>query len=120
MISINFPDMFNTSNTKLVEGNSATLQNIHLLLDACRGSLLGDPYFGTNLKKYIYEQNNVLLRDIITDHILVALQTFIPQIHITRKDIKLRSEHNAIYATINCINKLDNQINNFEIKLITD
>lgn len=120
MISIEFPKMFNSSSTRLVEGSSATLQNMSLLLEACRGSLIGDPYFGTNLKKYIYEQNNIILRDIVIDNILVALQTFIPQIHVTRKDIKLTSDQTSIYAIINCINKLDNEVNTFEIKLTTD
>lgn len=120
MISINFPKMFNSASTKLVEGSSATLQNIKLLLESCRGSLLGDPYFGTKVKRYIYEQNNVILRDIIIDDLLVALQTFIPQIHITRKDITLTSNRSTIYANVNCINKLDNEVNTFEIKLTTD
>lgn len=120
MISIDFPNMFNSADTRLVQGSPATLQNIKLLLESCRGSLLGDPYFGTNLKRYVYEQNNVLLRDIIIDHILVALQTFIPQVHVKRNDIKLISDNVTIIATINCINKLDNTVNTFEIKLITD
>lgn len=120
MISIAFPKMFDSARTILVEGSSATLQNIHLLIASVRGSLLGDPYFGTNIKKYIYEQNNIILRDIIIDSLLVALQTFIPQIHVTRKDIKLYSTRESIYATVNCINKLDNEVNTFEIKLTTD
>ena len=65
MISIEFPKMFNSASTRLVEGSSATLQNIKLLFESCRGSLLGDPYFGTKIKRYIYEQNNIILRDII-------------------------------------------------------
>lgn len=120
MISIEFPKMFNSASTRLVEGSSATLQNIKLLFESCRGSLLGDPYFGTKIKRYIYEQNNIILRDIIIDDLLVALQTFIPQIHVTRNDITLISNRSTIYATVNCINKLDNTVNIFEIKLTTD
>jgi phage baseplate assembly protein W len=120
MISIDFPKMFNSASTRLVKDSSATLQNIKLLIDSCRGSLLGDPYFGSNVKRYIYEQNNIILRDIVIDNLLVALQTYIPQISVSRKDIKLTSDHNSIYATVNCINKLDNEVNMFEIKLTTD
>lgn len=120
MVSIAFPKMFNSASTILVEGSKATLQNIHLLLDACRGSLLGDPYFGSKIKTYIYEQNNIILRDIIIDDLLVLLQTFIPQIHVTREDIKLVSDRASISAVINCINKLDNEVNTFNIKLTTD
>lgn len=120
MYSIEFPKMFDSAGTRLVKDSSATVQNIRLLLESCKGSLLGDPYFGSKIRRYIYEQNNVILRDIIIDDILVALQTFIPQIKITRKDIKLVSEKTTIYATINCINKIDSEINLFQIKLTTD
>ena len=117
MYSIKFPDMFDGAKTKLVEGNQATLSNINLLLSSWKTSLFGDPYFGTNLKKYIYEQNNIILRDVIIDDIFVSLQTFIPQIHVTRKDIKINLNKTELYVTINCINKIDNQPNMFEIKL---
>lgn len=120
MISIAFPNMFNSASTRLVEGSDATLQNIRLLIESCRGSLLGDPYFGSKIKAYIYEQNNIILRDIIIDDILVVLQTFIPQIHVKRDDITLVSDRASIFAVINCINKLDNQVNTFNIKLTTE
>jgi phage baseplate assembly protein W len=120
MYSIAFPDMFDSARTKLVEDSKATLQNIHLLLESAKGSLFGDPYFGTRLKSYIYEQNNVVLRDIIIDDILVALQTFIPQISVKRKNIQLILDKNDIYATINCINKIDNEVNLFQIRLTTE
>lgn len=120
MYSIEFPKMFDSASTRLVKDSSATLQNIRLLIESCRGSLLGDPYFGSKVKRYIFEQNNIILRDIIIDDILVCLQTFIPQIWITRNDITIKSDRSAIYATINCINKIDNEPNLFEIKLTTD
>lgn len=120
MYSIAFPEMFTTAKTNLVEDNTATLSNIKLLLASWKKSLLGDPYFGTNLKKFIYEQNNIILQDLIIDDIFVSLQTFIPQISLKRKDIKLISDKTDIYATINCIYKVDNQPNMFQIKLTTD
>ena len=120
MYSIEFPKMFNSGSTRLVKDTSATLQNIKLLLETCKGELLGDPYFGSRIKRYIYEQNNIILRDIIIDDLLVCLQTFIPQIAVTRKDIILESTGVDIYATINCINKIDNEPNTFEIRLTTD
>lgn len=112
--------MFDSAQTNIVKDSTATIQNIRLILESNRGSLIGDPYFGSKIKKYIYEQNNIILRDIIIDDILVLLQTFIPQIHVTRKDITLVSNRQDIYATINCINKIDNEANMFQIKLTTD
>lgn len=120
MYSIKFPDMFSGVKTNLISDSTATLSNINLLLTSWKTSLFGDPYFGTNLKKYIYEQNNIILKDIIIDDILISLQTFIPQISIKRKDIEITLNRTELFITINCINKIDNQPNMFEIKLNTD
>ena len=118
--SIAFPEMFNATSTKIVKNSEANLSNIKLLLASCKNSLIGDPYFGTSLKKFIHEQNNVVLHDLIIDEIYVAIKTFIPQVFVKRKDIVVKSDGTAVYATINCINKLDNVSSMYEIKLLTD
>ncbi|MBR3598850.1 MAG: hypothetical protein IKL53_03130 [Lachnospiraceae bacterium] len=121
MKSIAFPNMFETAQTRLVEDNAATLQNIHYLLATCRRELFGDPYFGTNLKRYLYEQNSILLRDVIMDELYVALVTFIPQVAVDRKNIKIEVRNKVdVYATVSCINKIDGMPNMFEIKLTED
>lgn len=120
MFSIKFPDMFSSGKTNLVENHEATLSNISLLLQTWKRSLFGDPYFGTKIKEYIYEQNNIILHDIIVDNIYMSLRDFIPQIHVTRKDIKLRAENTVVYITINCINKIDNTPDMFNIELMVD
>ena len=120
MTSINFPNMFSGARTLLVKDSAATLQNIVLLLDSCKGELFGDPYFGAKLKTYIYQQNNIILRDVIIDDILVCLQTFIPQIGIERNDIELELQNETIFATISCINRIDGTTDLYRIKLIED
>ncbi len=120
MYSIAFPEMFNTASTKLAKDHEATVSNMRLLLASWKTALIGDPYFGTNLKKFIYEQNNVVLQDLIIDDIYLSLQTFMPQVYVTRKDITIRHDGVDIYTTINCINKLDNQPNMYEINLTTE
>ena len=117
MTSLSFPKMFNSTYTLTSTDVDATLTNIRLLLHSCKETLLGDPYFGSNLRKFIYEQNNVLLQDIIIDEIYVCLTTFIPQIYVKRNDIKLTSSRESITAVINCINKLDNTPNMYDIRL---
>ena len=54
MYSFNFPNMINSATTDLVSDNDAIIVNIKLLLNAVKKSLFGDPYFGSNLKKYIF------------------------------------------------------------------
>lgn len=120
MTSISFPTMFNGTRTLVKENGQATLQNMTLLLESCKGELFGDPYFGAKLKTYLYEQSNVILRDIIIDDILVCIQTFIPQVGIERKNINLSMQDETIIATINCINRLDGTNNLYQIKLTED
>ena len=122
--SLAFPNMFTPNGVKVISDREATESNIKLLLASWKKSLLGDPYFGTKLKTYIFEQNNIILRDIIIDDILISLQQFIPQIKVTRKDISLKmgtkEDKVTVWATINCINKLDSTLDTYSIKLLTD
>lgn len=120
LYSIAFPEMFSTARTNIIEDKQATGSNMKLLLASWKKALLGDPYFGTNLKKFLYEQNNILLQDLIIDEIYVSLQIFMPQVYLKRKDIKITHSGTEVYATINCINKLDNMPNAYQINLMTD
>lgn len=120
MYSIKFPDMLSSANTNLVEDREATMSNMRLLLASWKTSLFGDPYFGTNIKRFIYEQNNIILQDLIIDDIYVSLKDFMPQLVLSRNDIKVQSKNNSVYVSINCINRLDNEINLYEIDLMSD
>ena len=63
MKSIAFPDMVSQTTTNTFEDHQATMTNLKLLLLSDKGSLLGDPYYGTSLKKLILEQNNIVIKD---------------------------------------------------------
>ena len=89
MKSIAFPKMFNSNSTNTVKDMEATRQNTLLLLRSEKGELFGDPYFGLRLKRYIFEQNNYILRDVIIDEIYTQLALFMPQLIVERKDIKM-------------------------------
>ena len=117
MISIKYPDIFSTSKTNLVEDRDATYSNMKLLLTSWKNSLIGDPYFGTNLKKFIYNQNNTVLKDLIIDDIYVSILTFLPQVSINRKDIKVDSDGADVFTTITCINKLNSIVDTYNIML---
>lgn len=117
MYSIQFPEMLSSAKTNLVEDHEATMSNLRLMLASWKTSLFGDPYFGTNIKRFIHEQNNIILRDIIIDDIFVAIQDFMPQIFVKRSDISISLDKSDVYCTINCINKLNNQPNLYNINL---
>ena len=57
--------MFTSSRTLLLEDHAATLSNLKLLLASDRGGLFGDPYYGTILKRFIFDQNDLIVKDLI-------------------------------------------------------
>lgn len=117
MYSIAFPDMFTTNRTKLVKDHDATLSNLKLLLASEKTSLFGDPYYGTILKRVIYEQNTVVLQDLIIDEIYTSILMFMPQIRVTRDNISVYSDGIDLFAKINCINLIDYTTNLYNIRL---
>lgn len=119
MYSISFPKMFTSSRTLLYSDHEATLSNLKLLLQSERASLLGDPYFGTVLKRIIFEQNSNVLRDIIIDEIYTSIITFMPQIKLSRSDISVEARDYDVYATIRGLNLIDYKTDMFSINLTT-
>ena len=107
MNSIKFPDMFSTNSTNIIKDLDATKQNTLLLLKSEKGELFGDPYFGIRLKRYLYEQNNCILKDIIIDEIYTQLSLFLPQVKVERKDIKIEQDRAKLYCSFKGINQID-------------
>ena len=120
MYSIAFPNFLKSAKTDLVQDNQATLQNLRLLLASERKSLFGDPYYGTNLKRFLFEQNNQIIKDLIIDEIYTAILEFMPQLYVERKYITVESDGYNVYTTVKCINKVDQQINLYEINLTAE
>ena len=120
MYSIQFPDMVSGVNTQIVQDHEATSQNLKLMLLSDRGSLFGDPYFGTLWRKLIFDQNNEILRDIIIDDILTSIETFMPQLLTKREDIEVISDRYSVIIKIKALNLLDYETDMYSIKLMED
>lgn len=119
MKSISFPDIFNNTSVKTVSDHEATVSNLKLLLFSEKTSLFGDPYFGTNLKKLLFEPNNVILQDIVIDDIYTAIIQFMPQIKVSRRDISVVSNGTDLYVVIKALNLLDYTTDLYNINLIS-
>jgi hypothetical protein len=123
MRSLKFPKMFNANASEVWQSSEykeATQQNAVLLLSSMRDSLLGDPYFGNTLKKYLFDQNNYVLKDIIIDIIYSQLVTFLPQIKIERRDIQIIQE--ALKGKLICsftgVSQIDFTVNTYSLNLL--
>lgn len=120
MNSIKYPDMFSPTSTNVVEGKAASAQDLVLLLSSEKGELLGDPFFGVRLKRYLYDQNNYVLRDILADEIFTQIRTFAPQLTVNRDDIKITQEGDRLHARIRAVNKVDYTTDMYDLELFED
>ncbi len=118
MNAVRFPDMIEANRTAIVKDLDATNQNLTCLLLSYKKTMLGDPYFGTNLRKLFYESNNDILRDLVIDDIYTAINTFMPQIRAIRKNIEVTSDRNSVYVHIKAQNMLDFSFEEYNIKLL--
>lgn len=118
MNAVGFPNMLQANKTVIVKDLDATKQNLTYLLQSYKKTMLGDPYFGTNLRKLFYESNNAILRDLVIDDIYSAINNFMPQIRVTRKDITVTSDRNMVMVNIIAQNLLDFSFAEYNIKLL--
>ena len=117
MKSIAFPTFLNNVTTKVVEDREATMSNYKLLLQSLKKDLFGDPYFGTNLERFLFSQGDPVLKDALIEDIYVATRAFMPQISLTRKDIDVIVNKTTVTITVKGINLIDYEPNLFEINL---
>lgn len=117
MQSIAFPKIFSNTYTNTVADKEATRQNLMLLVASEKTSLFGDPYFGTTLKRVIYEQNTGILADLVIDALYTAIRQFMPQIYLQRKDIRIELSGRELYAKITYTNLIDYQLDSYTISL---
>lgn len=119
MNAVKFPDMISLNRTNLVVDKKATEQNLICLFKSQKKTMFGDPYFGTNLQRLFYENNNDILRDLVVDDLYTAIENFMPQIKVLRKDITVKSVGNELRVDIKAQNVLDFSFTNYSIQLLT-
>lgn len=112
--------MFSYTNTVLVQDHDAVEQNLKLLLLSDKRGLLGDPYYGMIFKRVLYENNNLILKDLLIDEIYTAINIFMPQVKVSRKGIKIIQERDKLFAKIEAVNLIDYTTNVYEIQLLTE
>ena len=120
MYSIAFPNFLSGASVKLVKDKDATLSNLDLLLKSWKTSLFGDPYYGTDLNKFLFEQNSGIIVDLVVDELYSVITTFMPQLYVDRKKIKIIRDKQNLYANVEVVNLIDGQVDLYTIDLITD
>ena len=117
--SIAFPNMFTRTSTNFVSDKEATFQNLKYLILSEKGELFGDPFYGVGLKKYLFDQNDTIIKDLVLDDMYTAIATFMPQLRINRNDLKLRTgDKGEIFVDIRAVNQLDFTTDLYSIVLL--
>lgn len=117
MYSIAFPTMLTNTRTVLVSDLEAVRSNLKLILQSERLSLFGDPYFGSELKRVLFEQAGSIIVDLVVDEIYTTIITFIPQVFLTRKDIELTTNGTDVFVTVKYIYVPNNTSDLYKINL---
>ena len=120
MKSLAFPKMFNTNSTNITKDFEATKQNTLLLLRSEKGELGGDPYFGIRLKRYLFNQNSYILKDIIIDEIYTQLALFMPQLYVKRTDIKITQDRGILYCSFKATNQANYKTDMYNLVLYNE
>lgn len=120
MVSLKFPEMFSSGRVNLVSDKEAALSNLKLTIGASKQTLLGDPFFGTNIRKYTFSQNSQVLRDLIQDEIYSSIRVFVPQILCNRDDIKVEAQGAKITASIRFKYLTDQTVDIYKIDLFDE
>lgn len=117
MKSLSFPKMIKNKAVQTVSDYDATLQNMKLVLSSEKGEFKFDPFFGIRLKRYMFEQNNPILLDVLRDEIYEQLVIFMPQLIINKKEITLTSDGATVYVNIKARNQKDFELNTYNLVL---
>ena len=125
MRSYKFPNMFRPNSSRIWredEYGKATKQNVFLLLQSERGELVCDPYFGVLLKRYMFNQNSYILKDMIIDTIYTQIAIFLPQVKVSRESIELISDElkGRLYCRFAGTNQIDYTHNTFNLLLFDE
>lgn len=125
MRSYKFPKMFQPNSSRIWradEYNKATRQNVLLLLQSERGELECDPYFGILLKRYMFNQNSYILKDMLIDTIYTQIAIFLPQVKVTRESIDIITDiqKGRLYCSFSGINQIDYTHNTFNLLLFDE
>lgn len=120
--SFTFPDMIGnkSGNFNSIDNKQAVKQNLSLLLLSIKTELLGDPYFGTNLQKLIFDPNDIVIKDLVIDEIYNSIKVFAKEITVQRKNITIKQEKGKLYATLRLTYNKDNTNDLYNIVLITN
>lgn len=101
--AISFPNIFNKSTVNLEKGYEAIKQDLILLLGSNKRGLYGDPWFGTDIKPVLWDQNHpAIMTELARDEIFESIYSYMSEnVGIEREDIEITRVDNYVNVEIN-------------------
>lgn len=112
--------MFKTTSSIVITGEDAIKTNLKNLLLSEKGGLFGDPFFGVRLKRYMFDQNNYVLKDILIDEMYTQIALFMPQLYVERNDITIKRKRGKVVVNIRVRNRNNFTTNMYSIVLFDE
>jgi len=104
-------------NSKLLKGSKndrgykAINNSLNNILSINKGSLPGNPEFGSNLSKYIFELIDPLITQLIKEEVISAIKRWEQRITVNKIDVIEDTDYNRVLIKIDYSIKQDDSIN---------
>ena len=100
--SITHPKMFslNNGNTELDKLSSSINRSIALILLTAKGEAFGNPEFGSDLRKFLFEYITDITKELIADEIVNAVSQWEKRVVIDRSNITIEQDDMTLKITI--------------------
>jgi len=93
---MDYIDIPSNNENSFVSGEESIGQAIYNIFVIRKGSVPGNPEFGTNLGKFLFEQLDPLVSGLVKAEVLYALKRWEPRIHVTDTQVIEDSDYNRI------------------------
>ena len=118
--TISFPNIVNVinGNCQCSTETKSINECLGLLLTSSKGEFLGDPDFGTDIHRYIFDHNDVAMEEIVKSQILDAVSQYMDRVEMT--DIAIEREDNLVRITLSYSIRNSNIGDEYELVILKD
>ena len=92
-------DSFSEGSCQLAQGMDKIRQDIQTLFRISKREFFFNPTIGCNLREYLFEQNDFLLRDVLTRVVTNEIESNIPNVKVTSVEVYQEDVSVSIYVS---------------------
>ena len=118
--TVKFPKMFDLTNNevKLSEYIVSINESLKNLLMTSKGELLGDLEYGTNLLRFVYQNNDPnILNELVADELVDAITRYETRVYVNSQNITFYNDRNKLYIKISYLIKVTDSVEELNLLL---